>query len=87
MLLLDHLSESDKTYLLDKAALYLAEILAKQQMDEVVHRGQAALARRLGCSRQSVSKIMTEQRIGYSRVGKKGYQFTEAQVLEYLKSA
>ena len=67
--------------------MYLAEILAKQQIGKVVYRGQAALAKRLGCSRQLVCKIMAEQRISYSRVGKKGYQFTEARVLEYLKGA
>ena len=83
----DHLSETDKEIYLDKAARYLAELTYNAQKGEVVYKGQAELADRLGCTRQLVGKIMAEQRIGYSIVGKKRYQFTEYQVLDYLKAA
>ena len=83
----DHLNATDRDIVLDKTARYLAEILAKQQVEKTVYNGQAALAIRLDCSRATVGKIMTEQRIKYSRVGKKGYQFREADVVEFLQAA
>lgn len=83
----DHLNATDRDTILDKTARYLAEILAKQQVEKAVYNGQAALAIRLDCSRATVSKIMTEQRIKYSRVGRKGYQFREADVVEFLQAA
>lgn len=87
MLLLDHLSESDRAQVLDKAALYLAQILAQQQKGEVVHKGQTAIAARLNCSVDTVAKLMAEQRLAYTRVGAKGYQCSEAQILEYKAAA
>ena len=83
----DHLNSHDRDQILDKIACIFAEKLAEQQANEIVHVGLDALAKRMNCSRTTVSKIVADQRIKCVRVGKKGYQFPEAAVLEYYKHA
>lgn len=83
----DHLNPHDRDQFLDKLACIYAEKLAEQQAKEIVHVGLDALAKRMKCSRTTVSKIVADQRIKCVRVGKKGYQFQEADVLEYYKRA
>lgn len=83
----DRLNPNDKDQFLDKMARYCAEILAEQQSKEIVHIGIAGLAKRMNCSRGTASKIVADQRIKCIRVGKKGYQFPETEVLEFYKRA
>lgn len=83
----EHLNPNDRDLFLDKIARYCAEFLAEKQAKEIVHVGLDGLAKRMKCSRTTVSKIVADQRINCTRVGKKGYQFLEADVLEYYNRA
>jgi len=87
MSILDHLTPADLEIVLDKTARYLAEIQSNQKTLEIQYKGQKAVAQRLGCSVDTICKLMQEQRLPYIRVGKKGYVFTERGVLDYQKAA
>ena len=87
MNLLDHLSPADRAEVLDKAARYYAQALAEQQLAATVYDGQSAIATRLKCSRATAGKLLAEQRLGYTRLGRKGYRTTETQIQTYLANA
>lgn len=85
--MLEHLSPADKLLVLDKAAQYLALELARDARDKQLHRGVQAIADALGCSRATAAKLLAEQRLGYSRLGKKGYCCTANDIHNYLQKA
>lgn len=87
MYIFDHLSTADRELVLLKIAQLTVEQEFAQREKAQVYDGQQALADRLNCSVRTVANIMAEQKIAYMRVGKKGYQFTEQAVVDFLKAA
>ena len=84
--MLEHLTAEDKLLVLDKAAQYLALELARDARDKQLHRGVQAIATALGCSRATAAKLLADQRISYTRLGKKGYCCTQGQLQAYLQN-
>jgi hypothetical protein len=82
---LDHLSPADRQTYLDRLAYHHAVELVKEQAKTKLFKGQQAIAAELGVSRATAGKLLAEQRINYTRLGRKGYCCTQQDIQNYLQ--